>query len=88
MKAPMIRLKIGGEGALGSAAETPDITRERRALIVWRQQWHALIEASSASPHTDIDWHGRFTFFSGPLFAANPVRRVGRSTLSESLSGS
>ena len=50
------RLRIGVEGALGSAAETPDITRERRALRVWRQQLHALIEAASASPHTDIDW--------------------------------
>ena len=32
------RQRIGGDGALGSAAEAPDITNERRALRVWRQQ--------------------------------------------------
>ena len=52
----LARLRVGGERALGSAAEAPDITRERRALRVWRQQPHALIEAASASPGTDIDW--------------------------------
>ena len=43
-------------GFLGSAAETHDITRERRAPRVWRQQLHALIEAASASPDSDFDW--------------------------------
>ena len=47
------RLRIGGEGTIGSAAEAPDVTRERRALRVWPQQLHALIDASC---HTDIEW--------------------------------
>ena len=38
------RLRVGGEGAPGSAAEAPDILRERRALHMWRQQLHALID--------------------------------------------
>ena len=43
----MCRLRVGGEGVPGSPAEAPDITWERRALHVWRQQLHALIDAAS-----------------------------------------
>ena len=50
-----VRLRICGEGALGSEAETPDLTRDRRAHRIWRQQLHALIDESSASPHLEVE---------------------------------
>ena len=50
------RLRVGGEGSPGSPAEAPDITRERRALHMWRQQLHALIDAPYAAPHALVEW--------------------------------
>ena len=50
------RLRVGGEGTPGSAAEAPDTLRERRALHMWRQQLHALIEASYATPLNTVEW--------------------------------
>ena len=80
------RLRMGGEGAIGSAAEAPDTARERRALRVWRQQLHALIEATSASPHTDVEW--QVYLLQWTTLRGQKARHAGRLIPSESLRGS